>query len=1809
MRLLEKIGPGARAGNVAGICEELIGRSESAAVDPEALWELARKAGYRAEICWSSGMAIKNVDVLFDREGARGNEAAMAEITFRGEIGRERNYGKYANQPNWSEIAGGWVEELKNHLREKLPPYMVPAVIVELEGLPLTANGKVDRKALPEPVVEKMEAGEEGRTPVEEIVAGIWSEVLKLERVGVKANFFELGGHSLAATRVVSRVRELLGAEVALRAIFETPTVEGLAQTVERARGLEVERSPIERVLGETATPLSYAQQRLWFIDRLEPGSPVYNMSSAVELRGWVNAQALRQTISEIVRRHEALRTSFPTVNGGPAQRIAEAEPLPLPIIDLRGLNLDAGRHTGERLSNEEAARPFDLSTGPLLRTALILQGTDRRLALQTMHHIISDAWSMGVLTSEVGRLYQAYSEGRPSPLEELLVQYADYARWQRGWFEGERLERQLSYWKEKLKGAPHALKLPTDRPRPPVKTYRGARRTLRLSEDLSRRLKEISRGRGATLFMTLLAAFKVLLARHSGQEDLLVGVPIAGRTHKEVEGLIGFFVNTLVMRGDLSEGPGFGEFLEQVRETALGAYTHQDLPFEKLVEDLQPERDRSHSPLFQVTFQLLNTPPAGLLQQSPNSSPGTQRHGLHLEQVGRGNGTALFDLSLTVIENKQGLYGGVVYDLDLFENETVGRLLRRFESLLVGIAADPDRSVWELPLLSDTERNQFLIGFNDTKTDYPSESSVHQLFEAWADSTPDSVALIFDLDRHLSYGTLNTRANQLARFLIGSGVEPESRVGVMIGRSPEMVIALLGVLKAGAAYLPLDPSYPAERLAYMLEDSSVSLLLFQERLQDVLPEQRCEELSLDAQWERISAEPGSNPAVPVSPDNLAYVIYTSGSSGTPKGVCVPHRGVVRLVSRQSYARFSAEEVFLQLAPISFDASTFEIWGSLLHGGRLVLAPDGRASLEEIAKAIEDHQVTTLWLTAGLFHEMADRQLGALCRLRRLLAGGDRLEASRARRVLERKGGCELINGYGPTENTTFTTCHRMKGGTEVGESVPIGRPIGNTSVYILGARMEPVGVGVSGEIYTGGEGLARGYAGRPEMTAGKFVPDPFGGEEGKRLYRTGDLGRYREGGEIEFLGRVDRQVKIRGYRIEPGEIEEVMKRHPSVKEAVVEAREDEPGEKRLVAYVVSTMDRQEDEELGGAWITELKRYLREKLPEYMAPAAIMELEKLPLTANGKVDRKTLPAPMVNGAAGKVEEARTPIEEILAGIWAEVLRLDRVGVNQDFFELGGHSLLATQVVSRIGEALGAEVELRAIFESPTVAGLAKAVEMARGLGAGRSPIGQATRQGDAPLSYAQRRLWFINQLDLDSSAYNIPSAVKLNGELKTPALEQSLGEVVRRHEALRTSFLIQGHEPVQRIAEAAPMPLPIIDLSGLEPNVCRRTLQQLGKESSRRPFNLATGPLLRVELLRLNDESHIVLQTMHHIVSDGWSMRVLTGEVKCLYGAYALGESSPLEELSAQYADYAYWQRQWLQGETLERQLSYWKGKLAGMPRALNLPIDQPRPGGRGDHGAHSVRMISESLSGEIKALSRREGSTLFMTLLAAFNALLHCYSGQEDLVVGTPIANRVRREIEPLIGFFVNMLVIRANLSGNPGFRDLLSQARETCLEAYANQDIPFEHLVQELQPDRSLTQSPLFQVSFALQNAPESAPEDRPENRRRSTGLTLSSSAVGPEWSPFDLVTQIWERNNALVVTLLYKTRLFAAATIENILEDYETLLQNVVSRPDIKLDELYRIFVETRERRSMIEKKEIREASMRKFIGRIRKPVLPL
>ncbi|WP_408890052.1 amino acid adenylation domain-containing protein [Myxococcus faecalis] len=1733
-----------RPSTVGELRAELRSQPEPDCVNPEELWALEAELPYAVSLHWSGGEEDGAFELRLLRRGAVA--PPLTPSTERAFVAKP--WRAYTNQPLQAALTRQLVPLLQEHLKQRVPEYMVPSAILSLDVLPRTPNGKVDRKALPAPsqatLARQVEA-EAARTPVEELLAGIWAEVLGGNAFGLHDNFFEQGGHSLLATQVISRVGRAFGVELPLHALFETPTLRGLAEKVTQElrtrRGVSI--PPVRAAARGDTVPASSAQARLWFTQRMDPTGVSYNTPFALELKGRLDVPALEKSLQALARRHEALRTTFREVDEALVQVIHAFEPRPLPVVDLGGLPESEQEQRRQETLDANIRTPFDLEHGPLLRQVLIRMGEEDHLLLLTLHHIVSDGWSMGVVVQELGRLYAAFRDGLESPLEELTLQYADYALWQRQWLQGETLERGLTYWKQQLGSSSGELVMPTDRPRASATHHRSAIQRARVSAALVSQLDALCRREGVTLFMTLLATWNILLRRYSGQVDINVGTPIANRHRAEIEGLVGFFVNSLVLRTDMSDAPSFRALMHRVRDAALEAYAHQDIPFERIVEAVSPERRLDQHPLFQVMFALHN---------APLQPPTFDELSMSFEELG--TGTAKFELILTTEQDGSELDLALEYDTDLYDAATIERMLGHYQALLASAVRAPDTSITTLPLLTDAERQQLLVDWNATSTDFPRHQSIHQLFSEQARATPEAIALHFG-EEVLTYAQLEARANQLAWHLQSFGVRPDTLVGLYLERSPTLITAMLACLKAGSAYLPLDTSYPPERLAFMLQDARAPLLVTTEALSANLPvPSGVHVIELDSDERAISRQPTRAPATETAPSNLAYAIYTSGSTGQPKGIVVPHLGVVRLVRDSNFVQLSAADRIAQISNASFDAATFEIWGALLNGGALIGVPrDVSLSPSLFAEYLRRERISALFITSALFTQIVHQVPDAFATVSTVLFGGEIADTGAVRSALLGGPPQRLINAYGPTENTTFSTWHLISRAPPPGHAVPIGIPLSNSTVYVLDEALQPVPIGVPGELYLGGEGLARGYLHQPALTAERFVAHPF--EPQARLYKSGDIVRWLPDGHLEFVGRRDHQVKIRGFRIELGEIEAALTRSPDIDECVVLAREDSPGDRRLVAYFTSSR---------APAVPELRERLKGSLPEYMVPSAFVRLPSLPLTLNGKVDRKALPSPDgISAPTDSYVAPRTPIEELLANLWAHLLSVPRVGVEDNFFDLGGHSLLATQLLSRIRANFGKELPLRALFQNATVAGLAQLLSSPME-DTETGPLVPISRDQELEASFAQQRLWLVDQLEPGSSFYNVPMVLRVKGPLQPRVLEQGLDALVRRHEALRSTFEHRGGRLLVQVAEDAPgHTLPLVDLTHVPAEEREARARQLIETEGQRPFDLARGPLLRTLLVRLGETEHLLLLTVHHIISDGWSLTVLFQELGTCYEAFAAHETPNLPPLTIQYADFAHWQRKWLQGSVQQTQLDYWKKQLAGAPSLLELPTDRPRPATQRHRGATRWFNLEAPLVEALRKLSRQEGTTLFMTLLAAWQTLLSRYSGQVDISVGTPFASRNRAELEGLIGYCINSLVMRTDLSGAPSFKELLRRVREVALDAYAHPDVPFEQVVEALQPQRDPRYTPLFQVMFNLQSI-------------STTPLSIRGCEVHPEEvqtgaAKFDMLMALEETSTGIVGEFEYDTDLFDATTIERMLGHFQTLLASAVQHPGVSITAL--------------------------------------
>jgi amino acid adenylation domain-containing protein len=1420
---------------------------------------------------------------------------------------------------------------------------------------------------------------------------------------------------------------------------------------------------PISPRTNSKPVPLSFAQERLWFLEQLDPGRAVYNICRAWRLTGKLNIAALQLSLKEVVRRHEILHSAIRILDGRPVQDAQHPFEQKLVIIDLPPrVDSEPNKQVPDRI-RKIAETPFEFSSGKFLRAELIRVADDEHIFIIATHHIVSDAWSMGILTRELWSVYETDAAGKPSPLSELQVQYGDFAVWQRGWLQGEVLQSQLLYWKEQLKDHP-VLNLPTDRPRPPRQSFRGARMSINLPEALTTAINDLSHQCGVTPFMTLLAAFKVLLCRYAGQEDIIVGTPVANRNRSELEHVIGLFVNTLVLRSDLSGVPSFKELLGRVREMCLSAYARQELPFEKLVEELKPERDQSRNPLFQVMFALQNA------TRQFGGISSLQVEPIELEVV-----RSRFDLSFFMREREGHYIGYIEYSTDLFNRDRIDRMAGHFHTLLKAIVADADQSIATLPILSERERQQVLIDWNDTAADNPMDKCIHELFEAQVERTPEAIAVTFD-GKQLTYCELNARANQLAHYLQRQGLRPETLVGICVERSLEMVVGLLGILKAGAAYLPLDPAYPKQRLRFVLEDARASAMLTQESLVDRTAwselTTQLVQVCLDRDWPFIDHESAENLPIQTTPENLAYVIYTSGSTGQPKGVAIEHRNTVNLLHWAKEV-FAADEIAGVLASTSicFDLSAFEIFVPLCWGGKIVL-------VENVLSLIKTH-VAGITLVNTVPSAMAALlAAGALPDSVRVAnLAGEPLPPEVVDQLYQTGTIQKVYDLYGPSETTTYSTfALRMPSRPST-----IGRPIANTRVYLLDSHMQPVPIGVPGELYIGGAGIARGYLGNPELTTEKFITDPFGNDGSSRVYRSGDLARYFPDGNIEFLGRTDNQVKIRGHRIELGEIEAVLNEHPRVEDNVIVARaRGLSKEKDLIAYVVTPA-------ASALPVTELRSFLQQKLPDYMVPSLFVELNALPLTPNGKIDRNALPPPNHNerDLARDFTEPRTEVEELVAQTWRDIFNIENLSIYDNFFELGGHSLLGMQLVAQLRETFDREIPLSALFEAPTVVGVSLEIEKLLRYGhvSVLPPIVPVPRKGPLPMSINQEYLWRLDRMIPGTHFFNMPYVYRLGGDLNVSALEKALQEIIRRHEALRTVFAEVNGYPVQIIKEPFEFQLPYTDLRGESADAVSEKAADSVSEERYGSFDLGTGPLLRVNLLRLTGADYLLLVTLHHIISDHWSMQVFRRELMILYRAYSEGDLVPLIEPAIQFGDYAVWERNLIDYGLFEQQLNYWQSNLAAPLFDLALS-HEPR---RMNHTVVSTTSKRFELTSKdfeaLKMTAQSRRRTPFIYFMSALTIWLYYLTGTEDIRIVTLFPNRNSRESHRAMGPFANKVIFRMRVTGDLTIEELLTQVKNIMFAAHRNQELPFELLTHVLKTQRDLKQESMANV-LALYN-----------------------------------------------------------------------------------------------------------------------------
>ncbi|MDZ7963729.1 MAG: amino acid adenylation domain-containing protein [Nostoc sp. DedSLP03] len=1517
---------------------------------------------------------------------------------------------------------------------------------------------------------------------------------------------------------------------------------------------------------------LSPQQKHLWQLQESDSNHP-YKSLCTILIEGKVDTETLKTALNNVVNRHNILRTTFHCLPGMniPLQVINDSSILSIQNHNLIGLEPQEQDLRIEELFQEAKQQTIDFEQCPLLHISLITLSPSRYVLLVSLPAMNADAATLKNLMLEISQAYTAclYDE----VLSDEAMQYILVSEWQNELLEAEEAEIGKDYWRRQNISHLFNLKLPFENQTASKTGFKPQILTQTIDPDVVVKIEELVSHYDTLLPTFLLSCWQILLWHLSKESEIIIGTSFNGRTDEEFKGALGLFAKYLPLHFYLDSNFKFTEVLEQVQLVQNDAYDWQEcFAWEQI---LGTDAKYTLLPFFPFCFDFE--------ELSTNCSCDEICFSIYKQYTCFDR----FKLKLLFVRKNDSLIAELHYDSDIFCREDIKRLIGQFQTLLESVIENPQAALRKLDIIDSVERHQLLVEFNNTKTDYPQHKCLHELFEAQVERTPKNIAVVFEKEQ-LTYSELNAKANQLAHHLRKLGVGKEALVAICVERSLEMIIALLGVLKAGGTYLPVDPMYPKERVAFMLSDAQTSVLLTQQRLLKSLPEQGTQIVCLDTDWESIAQESEENLCRNgIQPDNLAYVIYTSGSTGKPKGVMISHSSICNhMFWMQSTFPLTKEDKLLQKTPFSFDASVWEFYAPLLIGAQLIVArPGGHQDSAYIVKAITDQKITVLQLVPTLLRMLLEQEGIENCKsLKRIFCGGEVLPVALQERLFVNLD-VELHNLYGPTEaciDATFWTCKR---GMHQ-QSVPIGRPISNTQVYILDSNLQPVPIGVPGELYIGGAGLARGYLNRPDLTKEKFIPNPFNDESGMRLYKTGDLAYYRNNGTIEYICRTDNQVKIRGFRIELAEIEAVLSSHPQIQQAVVIATEDTFSNKKLVAYVVS-----EQETLSNH---QLREFLQQRLPAYMMPSAFVSLDTLPLTPNGKIDRLALPAP--DGDIEREREyvvPRTPSEEIIADIFALVLGIETVGIHDNFFELGGHSLLATQLISRLRQSFEVEIPLQAVFATPSVAQLDQTIAQLRTEEQSLNlPLIEriAPDTEKIPLSFAQERLWFLDQLEPDSAAYNMPAAVRIEGKLQPTSFQRSISEIIRRHEVLRTNFVKQDGEAIQIIHPATDWKMTTIDLQALPANQQETEIKSLATTEAAKPFNLATDSLIRGTLLALSDSEHVLLLTMHHIVSDGWSIGVFIQEIATLYYAFVEGKPSPLPELPIQYADFAVWQRQWLQGEELQNQLNYWQKQLAGAPALLELTTDYPRPAVQTFRGASQSLHLSKTLTEGIKTLSHQEGVTLFVTLFATFTCLLYYYTGQEDIVVGTAVANRNRTEVEQLIGFFVNQLVLRTDLSGNPTFAELLGRVREVALGAYAHQDLPFETLVGAMKSERDPSRTPLFQIKFVFQNTPISD--------IKLSKLNINFIEVDNKTTKFDLLLNMEETKTGLFGLLEYNTDLFKSTTITRFLEQFKTLLSHIVVQPHIRLNTIKEILSEADRQRQLVKEKELQEVSVQKL-----------
>lgn len=1523
--------------------------------------------------------------------------------------------------------------------------------------------------------------------------------------------------------------------------------------------------------------PLSFQQQRLWFVDQLEGGSPEYNFLAAFKLTGKLDVAVFKQALTAIIERHEVLRTLYISEGDQVYQDVVESYELPLIEYDFSEVKPSTRLQQVKSIAAADAAKAFDLSVDLMVRAKLIKFSAQEHVVLFNIHHIATDSWSMGIFVREFSILYKAFANNQYNPLPPLEVQYSDFAYWQKNWLNGELLNKQISYWEKQLKGIPQLHNIPLDKPRPAKQSFKGNVFSDQIDKSLTEQLKDLSYSSDVTLFILLQSAFAILLGRYSGEKDIVIGSPVAGRSHTKVEPLVGFFVNNIVLRSDLSQNIPFNEYLQQSKQVALDAYNHQQVPFEMLVEKLTPERSLAYNPIVQLCFNM----------QKSNSNT-LDMPNLILEKIEFDEKRTVYEIDVHLVETEQGIALNWYYNTDLFSDETIKNLAGHYQTLLHNLCIDSTTPIHDIELISEEQTDYQINGLQNTTQPFDENICFHQIISDQANKTPDSIA-VKSATQSLTYAELESRSNQLARLLIAKGITSNSKVGVASEEGLVVILGILAVAKAGASYVPIDVNYPDFRVAHILNDADISLVLTCYEVASKLEFSGKSMLLLDAELlnqflHGISDQPLQPSEINYNSANNAYVIYTSGSTGVPKGVMVHHKGLMNYLNhvQKDYVHNKIVGSIVS-SSIAFDATITSMIAPLCMGLHVDFIANDYRLLEHLTQRLSDQDNSYLFkLTPS--HLDGVLKLGAMVVNGRsnhvIVIGGEQLALSAVAPFISHYlTASRFINEYGPTETVVGCSTYEVtqRDIADNRHTVPIGKAIANTHLYVFDHNRKLLPVGAIGELYIGGIGVAQGYLGRKEMTEERFNYHQWSDGSLERLYRTGDLVRLLHGGDLQFIGRIDEQVKLRGFRIEVGEIESILNAFDSIQQAIVAVKQCSEVGAILVAYILpSTLFESRDEELlelqkrrmFESCITALKA----ALPHYMVPNAFVILDEVPLTTNDKVDKNALPMPDKRDfQRGGYLAPRDEVEELLCEIWQDVLNIEEVGVLDDFFLLGGHSLLGTQMISQVRERLGIETTVRLLFERPTLEGFASGIqELLEEIVI--PDLEKVDRSQTIPLSFSQQRLWFIEQLTGSSLQYNLPTVLRLKGSLNLIAMNQALTAIVDRHEVLRTHFIVTDGNVCQVIKDEFELFIPLTDVSSMGSLEQEKHVEEMALENAQTPFNLSQDLMLRARLLKLSEQEHIVCICMHHIASDGWSISLMIKEFTTLYEAFSKGGANPLLPLKYQYADYAFWQRNWLQGDTLDSQLGYWKMQLSGMPELHQFPLDKSRLNQQSHIGASYNQQINEQLAKKVQLLSQNNDVTLFMFLQSAFASLLSGYSNQQDIVMGTAIAGRIHRDVEPLIGFFVNDLVLRTKLSGDSTFAQLLQQNKQMLLDAYSHQHVPFEMLVEALCPERNLRHNPIVQIKFDMNNTEQS--------KLDLADIEIESVKQSSNYSRYDLYLLINETANSLSLNWRYSTDLFFPETIARLSDNFIQLLTNLVDNIDKPLSQISMLYHEEKQ-----------------------------